>query len=139
MGAGASATAGPSAWSPAKAQVAPATAALSDLSTKSGTPVAELLGMTVSELTALVEDLGIRPAAMASRAAEMGIEQAMLDAAVKAGSNALLSLIQQAAYQEAGRKSAGAVPASVVFFSQRWLTPHMDPAQAHPSLLACSI
>jgi hypothetical protein len=51
MGAGASATAGPSAWSPAKAQAAPATAALSDLSTKSGTPVAELLGMTVSELT----------------------------------------------------------------------------------------
>ena len=46
MGAGASATAGPSAWSPAKAQAAPATGALSDLSTKSGTPVAELLGMT---------------------------------------------------------------------------------------------
>lgn len=61
MGAGASATAGPSAWSPAKAQAAPATAALSDLSTKSGTPVAELLGMTVSELTALVGDLARHP------------------------------------------------------------------------------
>eukprot|EP01043_Picozoa_sp_COSAG02_P099290 COSAG02_NODE_35404_length_469_cov_0.559459_1_plen_104_part_10 len=104
MGAGASASAAagaaPSAWSPAKAQTAPATAALSDLSKKSGTPVAELLRMTISELAALVKKQGIQPTAMASRAAEMGIEKAQLNAAVKAGSNALLSLIQQAAYRE---------------------------------------
>ena len=107
MGAGASA-AGASSWSPAKAQAAPATAALSDLAKKSGTPVAELLGMAVPELAKLVEKQGIKAAALASRAAEMGIAKAKLNAATKDGSAALLSLIQQTAYQEAGKKSGGA-------------------------------
>ena len=107
MGAGASAAAGPCSGKP---QAAPATSALSDLSQRSGTAVAELLGMTVSELAALVEKQGIRPAALASRAAEMGFEKAELDAAAEAGSKALLGLIQQAAYQETARKRSATAP-----------------------------